>query len=177
MEWMGATLKQFDFAGGGIVFDCWTANDLIRITSTRMKAIIPFVASLLICSFACNLSAGTRQIRVSVQAEGRNGDDARMVSALSRELRKLDGVSVTDTQPPIKIFCVVIHIHTLYFVEPFRVEGYATSVAVTDRNGRLFAHFVHASSSIDEVAHEIAVNLDGKLIEPVRGALQRSSTP
>jgi hypothetical protein len=170
MEWMGATLKQFDFAGGGIVFDCWTANDLIRITSTRMKAIIPFVASLLICSFACNLSAGTRQIRVSVQAEGRNGDDARMVSALSRELRKLDGVSVTDTQPPIKIFCVVIHIHT-------RLEAYATSVAVTDRDGRLFAHFVHASSSIDEVAHEIAVNLDGKLIEPMRRAMQRSSTP
>lgn len=29
-----------------------------------------------------------------------------MVSALSREFRKLDGVSVTDIQPALKILCV-----------------------------------------------------------------------
>jgi hypothetical protein len=73
-----------------------------------MNAIRLFVASLLMCSFACNLSADTPQIRVSVEAKGKNGDDARIVSALSRELRKLDGVSVTDAQPALKIYCLVI---------------------------------------------------------------------
>jgi hypothetical protein len=41
-------------------------------------------------------------------AQGDNGDDARMISALSHKFRKLDGVSVTDTQPALNITCVVI---------------------------------------------------------------------
>jgi hypothetical protein len=62
-----------------------------------MNAIVSLVASLLICSFACNLSADVPEIRVSVEAQGENGDDTRMVSALSHEFRKLDGISVTHT--------------------------------------------------------------------------------
>jgi hypothetical protein len=69
---------------------------------------IPFVASLLICSIACTSSADTPQIRVGIQAKIENGNDAQIVSALSREIRKLDGISVTDSQPALKISCVVI---------------------------------------------------------------------
>jgi hypothetical protein len=72
--------------------------------------IIPFVACLLICLFPCNLPADIPQIRLSVRAHGENGDDARMLSALSHELRKLDGVVVTDTQPALKVTFAVMRL-------------------------------------------------------------------
>jgi hypothetical protein len=61
---------------------------------------IPCIASLLICLSARNLSADTPRIRVSVAVRG--DDEPQMLSALSHELRKLDGVLVTDTEPALK---------------------------------------------------------------------------
>jgi hypothetical protein len=47
--------------------------------------IIPFVACLL---FACDLSADTPLIRVSIDVGCKDCDEAEMVSALSHEFRK-----------------------------------------------------------------------------------------
>jgi hypothetical protein len=157
-------------------FDWQMVNHPASVTSTRMNAIIPFVASLLICSFACNLSADTPQIRVNVQASGGNGDDARMVSALSREFSKLDGVSVIDTQPAIKIDCVIGRKFVLLSVKNVPII-YASSVAVTTFDGHLVTHLLLTHTTIDGLAHEIAVALDGKVIEPMRRAAQPSSSP
>jgi hypothetical protein len=135
--------------------------------------IIPFIASLLICSFACNSLGDTPQIRLSVQAQGDNGDDARMVSALSREFRKLDGVLVTDTQPTLKITCMVIRLTARG--GKLRT-GCASSTAVTDADDHLITHIAQSGRDIDQVAHEIAISFDGTLIEEMRRAAQPSPT-
>src|SRR5262245_37753934 len=100
-----------------------------------MNAIIPFVASLLICSFACNLSAGTPEIRISVKVAAADESDwmaavvnADMANALSDEFRKLDGVSVTDAQPTLNITCVVMDTTTLNNGE----VGFEAAVTVAD---------------------------------------------
>jgi hypothetical protein len=134
-----------------------------------MNAITPFVASLLICSFACKLSADTPQIRLSVEAHGENGDDARIVSALSREFRKLDGVLVIDTQPALKITCVVVR---LTASGQKMQTGYAASIAVTNGDDRLISHNIQVHRSIDQLAHEIAIGIDGTVIEEMRRAAQ-----
>jgi hypothetical protein len=126
-----------------------------------------FVASLWICFFQCNLSADTQQIRVSVNAQG-SDSVAEIVSALSREFRKLDGVVVTDTQPALKIDCVVGAMTV--------VKGYACSVAVTDADGHLLIHNYYLSSTIDSLAHNIATSMDG-WIEKMRRDLQPSPSP
>jgi hypothetical protein len=136
--------------------------------------IIPFFASLLICSFSFNLSADTPQIRVSIDAQGLGGDTPSMVSALSREFRKLDGVLVTDRQPELVITCSVMRLTANS--GKFRT-GYAASVAIADSNGRLMSHNVLTHNTIDELAHEIAVNVDGTEIEERRRAAQPSKTP
>jgi len=144
-----------------------------------MNAIIPFAAGLPICSFACDLSAETPQIRVSIQAKGENGNDAKIVSALSREFRKLDGISVTDTQPALKIVCVVIRDE---LVEPRSGDkiplGYAASAAIVNGvDNRFLLNLVHTDATIDRLAHEIAIETDGTIIEPMRRAAQPSSSP
>jgi len=139
-----------------------------------MDAIISLVASLLIWSFVCNLSADVPQIRISVDAQGNKGDDTRMVSALSHEFRKLDGVSVTDTQPALKITCVVI---------PLTQDGgktrtgYACSVAVIRADDQTITHRVQVDATIDSLAHAIAVDLDGSVIEEMRRTARPSSSP
>jgi len=138
--------------------------------------IIPFFASLLICSFSFNLSADTPQIRVSVHAMANpDGDTPSTIGALSREFRKLDGVLVTDKQPELKISCTVIRL-TVGAGGESRT-GYAASVAITDSNDRLIAHNVLIHNTIDELAHKIAVDTDGAVIEKKRRAAQPSSTP
>ena len=136
--------------------------------------IIPFVASLLICSLGCNLSAATPQVRLSVEVKGANGDDTRMVSALSHELRKLDGVSVTDIQPALEITCALMKITGGSGATPL---GYACSVAVTNHDNRLISHLVKTAPTIETLAHEIAISLDGEIIEALRRAPQPSSSP
>ena len=135
---------------------------------TRMNTITPFVASLLIWVLTCNSSADTPQIRLSVQVEGDNPDDARLRSALSQEFRKLDGVSVTDNQPALRIHCVPNHIPP---------HGYAASVAIMWPDGRLAAHVDFTSPTIDALAQTIAVNLNGTYIEQMRRAAHPSSSP
>jgi hypothetical protein len=139
--------------------------------------IIPFFASLLICAFPCNLSADSPQIRVSVAVGGDDTTDTAMLSALSHEFRKLDGVSVTDNQPALKIHCVVYQIHGVAQQSRGRGVGYAASVAIMWPDGRLATHIVCTSSTVDALAHMIAVNLDGSIIEQMRRAAQPSSSP
>jgi len=130
------------------------------------------------CLLACDLSADTPQIRVSIQAKGDNGDDARMVSALSHEFRKLDGVLVTDTDPALKVTCVVIAsiMHETHSTSSIPI-GYAASVAVTSIDNRLITHLVQTDSTIGRLAHAVAISLDGTLIEQMRRDAQPSSSP
>ena len=50
-----------------------------------------------------------------------------MLSALSHQLRKFDGVSVTDTQPALKVKYLTIQIHA----KDVKIGEYTASVAVT----------------------------------------------
>jgi hypothetical protein len=135
---------------------------------------VAFVLSLLICSFTCNVSPDTPPIRISVQVQG--DDDVQMFSALSREFRKLDGISANDTQPALTIHCIV-------FTKIQRhggsraLKGYAASVSIIAPDGRLITHSVYTGPSVDGVAHEIAVTVNGSVIEPMRRAPQPSSSP
>jgi hypothetical protein len=142
-------------------------NDLY----THLRSL--FIASLLIWSFACDLSADTPPIRVSVQADCRDCDTAQMLSALSHEFRKLDGVSVTDKQPALKVDCITIQIHA----EGVKLVGYAASVALTNIDDQIIGHLVLTQPDIDRLAHEIAVTVDGGAIEQMRRAAQPSKTP
>jgi len=129
--------------------------------------IIPFFASLLICSFSFNLSADTPQIHVSIDAQGLGDDTPSMVSALSREFRKLDGVLVTDKQPVLKVNCNVMRLT----VGNDKI-GYTCSLAVTDANDRLVNHTVLTYKTIDALADAIAVAVHGEMIGKMRRASQ-----
>jgi len=61
-----------------------------------------------------------------------------MLSALSHEFRKLDGVSVTDKQPALKVDCITIQIHA----EGVKLVGYAASVALTNIDDQIIGHLV-----------------------------------
>ena len=98
-----------------------------------------------------------------------------MISALSHEFRKLDGVSVTDTQPALKIGCVVM-VATTDSASHVTV-GYASSVAITDIDGRLINNWLFIETTIDTLAHRIAVAVDGNVIEQMRRDAQPSSSP
>jgi hypothetical protein len=139
--------------------------------------IIPFVTGLLICSFACNASADTPQIRLSIQAFDDTGDNAPMLSALSHEFRKLDGVSITDKQPALKINCYVIKDSISDGSGRHMFTGYSVAIAVTDADNHLLTFGAQTGATIDQVAHNIAVSLDGKLIESMRRSAQPSSSP
>jgi len=127
-----------------------------------------FVASLLICSSTFNLSADIPQIRVSVVVKGDDGDGPQMVSALSHELRKLDGVLVTDTQPALTIKCLILHQSTRSNVS----VGYSASLVLIDADGRLMHHLIQTGTSIPSMAHELVTTLDGSDIEQMRRAAQ-----
>jgi hypothetical protein len=128
----------------------------------------------LICLLACNLSADAPPIRVSVEADCDNCDAARMLSALSTQFRrKLDGVSVTDTQPALKIKCLTIQIHS----EDVKIAGYAASVALISIDDHYIGQLVLTDHSIDALAHRIAITVDGKIIEQMRRDAQPPSSP
>jgi hypothetical protein len=105
---------------------------------------------------------------------GDEGDDTRMLSALSHEFRKLDGVLVTDTEPSLEITCVVMRLTTQS--DSATPLGYACSVAVTNDDKRLITHSVKTAPTIEVLAHEIAISLDGDIIEEARRATQPSSS-
>jgi hypothetical protein len=136
-----------------------------KVPPSQKFRFVLFAASLLICSFALNSAADVPQILISVDAQGNIGDDNRMVSALSHEFRKLDGVSVTDTQPKLKVTCVVI---PLTVNRGHTRTGFACSVAVVDADDHLVTHLVQVGGTIDSLAHAIAVDLDGSVIEKMR---------
>ena len=134
------------------------------------KDIVPLVVSLLVCWFACNLSADTPPIRISVQVNRDDADSARLVSALSREFGKLDGVTVDGMQPALTIHCVVVDMHQL------PPKGYVASVAIVMADGHLMTQ-VNTGATVDALAHEIAITLDGSVIQQMRRAAQPSPTP
>jgi hypothetical protein len=118
------------------------------------------------------MPADTQHIRVSISADADEGDTPSMVSAVSREFRKLDGVLVTDTLPELRILCRVMRLNW----ENGRRAGYAASVAITDSEDRFIDHTVLTYKTIDALAHEIAVSVDGAVIEQRRRAKVRKLT-
>jgi hypothetical protein len=96
-----------------------------------------------------------------------------MLSALSHEFRKLDGVSVTNTPPALKIDCIAIPMHA----EGVNLVGYAASVALIYTDGEFAGHVVITQPTFERLAHEIAVTVDGSAIEQMRRAAQPSKTP
>src|SRR5215475_3485109 len=138
------------------------SDSMTSTIATHKLHIIPIFASMLICSFSFDLSADTPRIRVSVQAQGLDNDDALMLGALSREFRKLDGVVVTDTQPTLTIMCLAMRLTE----HGGRVAtGYASCVAVTGEGDRFVTHLIQSSHTIDDLARAIAGRLDGSVIE------------
>jgi len=142
------------------------------------KGIVPFLVSLLVCWFACNLPADTWPIRIKVQVFRGDADGERLVSALSGEFRKLDGVTVDDMQPAVEIHCVVLDTHEVVEQSHGRsLKGYEATVAVVMTDNRLMTLSVHSSDSVDALAHEIAINIDGKVLEGMRRSAKPSSSP
>jgi len=108
-------------------------------------------------------------LRVSVHAEADDGLTGKLVSLISREFRGLEGVVLTDAQPQYRVSCSVI---TVDHPNAGRI-GYAASVAVTSFEGRLLMHFVHVDNSLESLAHETALSVDGGVLERSR----RTNTP
>jgi hypothetical protein len=121
-----------------------------------------FVA--LLVSFPLLLSAGTPPLRVAVRAEADNGLSGKLVSLLSKEVRHLEQVSVVDESPQYRVSCSVITLD----MPQARGVGFAASIAVTSGDGHLLMHFVHADNSLESLAHEVALAVDGGLLEAAR---------
>jgi hypothetical protein len=128
-----------------------------------MKARLLLIPML--CCVALVARVDASDIRVGVHADADNGLTGKLVSALSREVRALQGVVVTDDQPQFRLSCSVITID----LRATRV-GYAASVAIASGDGHLLSHFVHVDDSLESLAHEVALAFDGHTIEPVRRA-------
>jgi hypothetical protein len=78
------------------------------------------------------------------------------------------------TQPALKITCVVM---PLTQGGGKTRTGYASSVAVASADDHLITHLVQAGRTIESVAHEIAVTLDGTVIEEMRRTAKPASSP
>jgi len=153
-----------------------------------------FVARLLICLFPFNLSADAPRIRVSIIAKANGGEESRLLSSLSNEFRKLDGVQVTDEQPTVKIICTVTPgpsglaralpgLRYDYKKRSHSGEagnqkiGYAAAVAMTDAEDNFKDLFVQMAYDIDSLAKIIATKIDSDVIEKIRRTAQPSPTP
>jgi hypothetical protein len=128
-----------------------------------MKGIM--LAILLGCA-AIAQAGDVPPLRVSVHAEADNGLTGKLVSLISREFRGLDGVVLADEQSQYRVSCSVI---TVDHPSAGRI-GYAASVAVTSFDGHLLMHFVHVDNSLESLAHETALSVDGGLLERSRRA-------
>jgi hypothetical protein len=137
----------------------------------QTKIFLPVFLAIL--AAAAVIFAGTPEIRVNVESSTRNnGNDTQMVSALSHEFRKLDGVLVTDTKPALNISCAVVPMETMNSKQ----FGYAASIAITAADGRLITHSIQTDHTIDAIAHTVAISVDGRILEQLRRAAQESSS-
>jgi hypothetical protein len=90
----------------------------------------------------------------------------------------LDGVTVDDMQLALTIHCV-LNIHGVVQQSDGRnLKGYAATVAIVLPDNRLMTLSVHsAGDSVDALAHEIAINIDSKVLEGMRRGGKPSSSP
>jgi hypothetical protein len=84
------------------------------------------------------------------------------------------GVSVTDKQPALTIVCDVTPLVTPSQKIPL---GYAAAVAVLNANDQLVAIMAQTHVTIDGLAHEIAIKIDGTTIESMRRKAQPTNSP
>jgi hypothetical protein len=138
---------------------------LVRPMKSTILAIY-IVAALSPCLFA-----DAPKIRITVDAEADDGTSGKMVSLLSGEFRKLDGVLITDAQPEFRISCVLAPIAR------DRNLGYAASVAVVDSNNHLVTHLVRIDSTLEKLAHEITLAIDGTVLEQIRRTTSAITPP
>jgi hypothetical protein len=114
--------------------------------------------------------ADAASIRVAVRAEADNNLSSKLVSLLSKEMRGLHQVVVSMDSPQYRLSCSVITLD----LRNARGVGYAASVVVTSADGHLLMHFVHADTSLESLAHEVALAVDGGILESAR---RENATP
>ena len=110
-------------------------------------------------------------LHVSIRAEADNGLSGKLLSLLSKEVRRLDQVVVTDDSPEFIVSCSVVSLD----MRNARGVGYAASVAVTVGDGHMLGNFVEVDNSLESLAHEVALAVDRRFIESLRKA--KSSSP
>jgi hypothetical protein len=78
----------------------------------------------------------------------------------------------------LKINCSVIQ-DTIQQIHTRREMpvGYSASIAVTDAEDRLISHGIQTARTIDALAHDIAIQVDAKVIEGMRRTAEPSSSP
>jgi hypothetical protein len=118
-------------------------------------------------------AARASDIRVSVRAEADSGLTSKLVSLVSKEIRHLDRVLLVEEQPQYHISCSVITVD----LPPAKRVGYAVSVVVTLPDNRLLMHFVHVDNSLESLAHEVALTIDGGLFERARRSEKSALSP
>jgi hypothetical protein len=127
-------------------------------------------ARLFIC-FLCIFSSVAPSVvaeplRVSVRASGDAGLGEQFVGLLSHEIRKLDGVVVTDSQPQLILECVVVTPQA----RNGNKLGYAASIAVLSGDNRFQGQLLHVENTLESLAHKFALAVDGRVFEKARRA-------
>lgn len=128
-----------------------------------MTRIVVLVLTLI---STCVALAEPQPLRVSVQAQAEGGLTGKLVSLMSRELRKLDSVTVTDQAPQFVLTCTLVVID-----QPGRAQqGYAASLAVTTGDRYLLTHLVQVDNTLESLSHELILAVDGSVFEKARRA-------
>jgi len=122
-------------------------------------------AWLLLCGIAASC-LGAEPRRVTIHASGDAGLGNQFIGLLSHEVRKLDGVVVTDTKPQFILECAVV---TPQARDGSKL-GYAVSIAILSGDNRFLGQFLHVENTLESLAHKFALAADGSVFEKARRA-------
>lgn len=109
---------------------------------------------------------GAEPLRVTIHASGDAGLGDQFVGLLSHEVRKLDGVLITDTKPQFILECAVV---TPQARDGTKI-GYAVSIAILSGDDRFLGQLLHVENTLESLAHKFALAVDGSVFEKARRA-------
>jgi hypothetical protein len=130
-----------------------------------------YVLTIFAVAMIAATAAEPNPVRVSIHVQNLDPEVTAemLVRLLSKEVRSLDQVIVTDDSPDLMILCNIVAV-----VErdgrDSRVIAYAAGIAVTTADGHMLGHSVEIDNSVDDLAHEVALRVDGAFIEARRRA-------
>jgi len=155
-----------------------------------------FLAFALLCGLKTVASTQRQRpvVRISLSVDAADGLNSRITSYLSRELRKIDDVTITDTNPLYRINCVALKTisrggenlgYALSFVVTSTMPSTFTSMFVRSKlsaddlktiqswnnnDGVVVQHFVQicGPDDIRTVCAQLVAQIDGSLIESAR---------